>query len=221
MLSIIIFYLACFWIAFLLGIPIGPVNLEIFHDAVQKRYATAISVAIGAAFGDACWAMLAFFGISPFTSSPKLEATFFLFTAIITFILGMIALKDSRFIQEKEEHLVTKIKRKRWALLKGLMMVLVNPLGIVSWMICLQFLRKNQIFIPMETRYEILFFIVVALGASSYFLLVVFITNKMKEIFNPRRACRVTRCLGYLLLVFSLYFLFYAIKAFFFNYNNI
>jgi threonine/homoserine/homoserine lactone efflux protein len=217
MLSIIIFYFACFWISFALGIPIGPVNLEIFHDAVQKQYSTAISVAIGAAFGDATWALLAFFGISPFTSSPNLEAAFFLFTAIITCTLGIIAIKDSRFIEKKEENLVTRIKRKRWALLKGLMMVLINPLGIVSWMICLQFLRKNQIFIPMETRYEIIFFIVVTMGAASYFLLLVLITNKMKEIFNAKRAGKITKYLGYLLLLFSTYFLFYAIKTFFFN----
>lgn len=217
MSSIILFYVACFWISFILGIPIGPVNLEVFHDAVHKRYGAAISVAVGAAFGDGIWAILAFFGISPFTASPNMESAFFLFTSIITFGLGLVALKDSRFVEKTEEHLVTKIKRKRWALLKGLMMVLVNPLGIVSWMIGLQFLRKNEVFIPMELRYEILFFIVVALGVLSYFLLVVFITNKMKRIFNRERACKITRYLGYLLLIFSMYFLFYAVKTYFFN----
>jgi threonine/homoserine/homoserine lactone efflux protein len=217
MSSIILFYFSCFWISFFLGIPIGPVNLEVFHDAIHKRFGAAVSVAIGAAFGDALWAMCAFFGISPFTSSPHMEAVFFLFTALITAGLGLVALKDSRFFEKKEEMLVTKIKRKRWALLKGFMMVLVNPLGIVSWMICLQFLRKNQVFIPMELNYEIIFFIVVAAGASTYFLLIVLITNKMKRIFNAERACRITKYLAYLLFAFSLYFLFYAGKAFFFN----
>jgi threonine/homoserine/homoserine lactone efflux protein len=174
-------------------------------------------IAIGAAVGDAVWATCAFFGISPFADSPNMEAIFFVFTALITLGLGLVALKDSRFIEKKEEQLVTKIKRKRWALLKGLTLVLVNPLGIVSWMICLQFLRKNKIFIPMQLRYEILFFIVVVVGAACYFLLVVFITNKMKNFFSPKRTVKVTRALGYILLTFSAYFLFYAIKAFFFN----
>jgi threonine/homoserine/homoserine lactone efflux protein len=113
--------------------------------------------------------------------------------------------------------MVTKIRRKRWAFLKGLTMVLVNPLGVVSWMIALQFLRKFNIYIPLELRYEILFFIVVTLGASCYFLLIVFITNKMKRIFNPRRTRKITKVLGYILICLSMYFLYNAIKVFFFN----
>lgn len=217
MTEIILFYAACFWVSFLLGIPIGPVNLEIFHNAVQKHFIHAVMVAIGASLGDAIWATSAFFGISPFAKYPKLEPFFFLFTAAITFGLGLAALKNSRFIEKKEEKLVTKIKRKRWSLLKGLTMVLVNPLGIISWMICLQFLRKNKIFIPLELRYEILFFVVVTAGAAAYFFLVVFITNKMKKIFNHERTGKITKILGYLLLAFSVYFLVYAVKAFFFN----
>jgi hypothetical protein len=143
-----------------------------------------------------------------------LEPFFFLFTAAITFGLGLAALKNSRFLEKKEEKLMTRIKRKRWSLLKGLTMVLVNPLGMVSWMIGLQFLRKNKIFIPLELRYEVLFFVVVTAGAASYFFLVVFITNKMKKIFDQKLTGKITKILGYLLFAFSAYFLFNAIYTF-------
>jgi threonine/homoserine/homoserine lactone efflux protein len=221
MTEIIFFYIACYFISFFLCIPIGPVNLEVFHTSLKKHFPQAISIAIGGALGDSVWATCAFFGISPFANSPNMEAAFFLFTAIITAGLGIVALKDSRFVEKTEECFAAKVKRKRkrWALLKGFSLVLVNPLGIVSWMICLQFLRKNKIFIPMELNYEIIFFIVVTVGAASYFLLIVLITNKMKNIFNPQRTRKITRGLGYLLLTFSAYFLFYAIKAFFFNHT--
>jgi len=220
MSSIIFFYISCFWISFLLGIPIGPVNLEIFHTALKKHHAQAISIAIGAALGDAVWATCAFFGISPFSSSRTLESIFLFFTAVITFILGIIALKNSKFLAHQREVVFKKIMRKRWALLKGLSLVLVNPLGVISWMIGLQFLKKNRIFIPMELRYEIIFYVVVTLGAASYFLLVVFITNKMKNVFNPQRTRRITRVLGYVLLTFSVYFLYIAVKTYFFNGNG-
>jgi len=204
-----------------LGIPIGPVNLEVFHNAVMKHYAQAISVAVGAAFGDAVWAMLAFYGISPFASHPHMEAAFFLFTAIITCGLGIAALRNSHFIEKKEEHLMTKIKSKRWSLVKGFAMVIINPLGIVSWLICLQFLRKNGIFIPFESKYKGIFFFVVAAGVLFYFLLIVFITNRMKKIFDSKRTIKITKSLGYILIAFSLYFLVYALKAFFFNHHVI
>ncbi|MCK4761620.1 MAG: LysE family transporter [Candidatus Aminicenantes bacterium] len=220
MFSIILFYIACFWIGFLICIPIGPVNLEIFNTALKKQYPQAVAVAIGASLGDAWWALLAFFGISPFSKSHTMEAIFFLATAAITLVLGLVIIKDSKLfenVEKKEEEIVIKIRRKRWAFLKGLTLVLVNPLGIVTWMICLQFLKKMKIFIPMQLNYEIIFFFVVSAGATSYFLLIVFITNKMKDIFNPRRTAKITRFLGYLLFVFSAFFIFNAIKAFFFN----
>ncbi len=221
MTAILIFYIACFFLSFFLCIPIGPVNIEIFQAALKKQYIQAFCIALGAALVDAVWATCAFFGISPFLSSRYMEASFLLFTAIITFILGAIALKDARFIEKKEEELVSKIRiKKRWAFLKGLTMVLVNPLGIVSWMIALSFLRRAQIYIPMELRYEAIFFVVVFIGATSYFSLIIFITNKMKEIFNPQRTSKVIKVLGYLLVSFSMYFLYNSIKLFFFSANG-
>lgn len=197
--------------------PIGPVNLEIFHTALKKQYPQAIAVALGAAFGDSIWAFLAFMGISPFSRSHKMEAIFFLVTATITLILGIIILKDSKLMIKQEEILIGKIKRKRWAFLKGLSLIMVNPLAIVTWMVCLQFLRKMKLYIPLQLKYEIVFFCVVGAGAASYFSLIVLITNKMKSFFNHQRTVKIIKCLGYGLFVLSAYFIFNAVKAFFFN----
>ena len=214
------FYLACFWISFLLCIPIGPVNLEIFHSAVTKRHAHALSTAFGAACGDAVWAMASFYGISPFLRNGQnnivLEAVFLMITGIVTFLLGVIALKDARLIdkiEKKEEKIAERIKKKRWAVLKGFAMVLVNPLGIGSWMIALSFLKKLKIFIPLRLTYEIFFFVTVIAGAFAYFLAIIFITNRMKKLFSPQRMIKIVRVLGYLLILFSFYFLFFSIKA--------
>ena len=217
MLSIILFYFISFWISFALCIPLGPVNLEIFRTALRKHYPQAVAVALGAACGDGIWAMIAFFGVSPFMSSPRMEILFLAVTGVITMGLGIYTLMDSRFIEKKEEKVVLKIRLKRWAFLKGLTLVLVNPLGIASWMICLQFLRKLGLYIPMTFNYEALFYITVAAGAASYCLLIVFITNKMKHIFNPERSHKITRYMGYLLIGLSIYFIYNAALIFFSN----
>ncbi|HNX98269.1 MAG TPA: hypothetical protein PKK12_11360, partial [Candidatus Aminicenantes bacterium] len=103
------------------------------------------------------------------------------------------------------------------AVLKGLSMVLINPLGIASWMICLAFLRKFEVYIPMRLSYEVVFFFVVVAGVMVYFSAIVFITDKMKHLFNPRSTGRVIRWLGYLLIAFSLIFLVNATKTCFFH----
>jgi len=222
MLSALLFYLGCFFTSFMLCIPIGPVNLEVFQSAIKKHHAQALSIALGAALGDTIWATAAFFGISPFLKNGYnvlIEGIFLFITAVITFILGLLSLKDARFlekIEKKEEALTQSIKRKRWAFAKGLAMVMINPLGIASWMIALSFMKKLKIFIPLTLTYEIFFLVSVLAGAFSYFTLIVFITNKMKSIFCPERTGKIIKFLGYVLIMFSVYFLYFAVKTLFF-----
>jgi threonine/homoserine/homoserine lactone efflux protein len=222
MLTATLFYLGCFFTSFCLCIPIGPVNLEVFQNAVKKHHAQALSVAIGAAMGDATWATAAFFGISPFLKNGYnilIEGVFLLITSVITFFLGLFSLKDARLlekIEKKEEALALKLKRKRWAFVKGFTLVMINPLGIASWMIALAFMKKLKIFIPLTLSYEVFFLITVFAGACAYFTLIVFITNKMKSIFSPERTGKIIKVLGYILILFSLYFMFFAVKTLFF-----
>jgi hypothetical protein len=84
-------------------------------------------------------------------------------------------------------------------------------------MIALAFMKKLKIFIPLTLTYEIIFLVVVLAGAFSYFTLIVFITNKMKNLFSPERTGKIIKVLGYVLIMFSLYFLFFAIKTLFFS----
>jgi len=222
----LLFYMACFFVSFFLCIPIGPVNLQVFQRAVKKEYGPALSVALGAAIGDSVWAMAAFFGITPFLKNGynlSIEGIFLLFTAIVTFILGLLSLKDARFldtiekIEKKEEAIAGRIQRKRWAFFQGLVMVLLNPLGIASWMIALSFLKKLKIYIPLTLNYEFFFMLIVILGAFSYFTLIILITHRMKSLCVPHNTRKVIRVLGYVLIGFSLYFLFFALKALFFT----
>lgn len=209
-----IFYIAVFFLSGIFCIPVGPVNLEVFNNALRKHIPQALSMALGAAVGDAVWATLALVGMSPFFKYPRLEAAFLLGTALITFGLGLVALKDAKYIEEKEASMVSKVRRKRISLLKGLTMVLLNPLGIVSWMIALSFLRRAGHFVPLTPTHKILFFIVVIMGAFAYFLAIIFITNKMKHFFDQQRTKKLIRFLGFVLLSFSLYFLVLSIKTF-------
>ena len=222
MLGSIFFYVGCFFTSFFLCVPIGPVNLEVFQSAVKKQHAHALSIALGAALGDAVWATAAFFGISPFLKNGYnilIEGIFLLITAVITFILGLLSLKDARLfekIEKREEARVENIRRKRWSFAKGLAMVMINPLGIASWMIALSFMKKLKIYIPLTLTYVVIFLITVLAGAFAYFTLIVFITNKMKSLFSPERTATIIKILGYVLIMFSLYFMFFAVKTLFF-----
>lgn len=225
-LTTLLFYVSCFLISFFLCIPIGPVNLQVFQRAVKKEYAHAVSLSLGAALGDSVWAMAAFFGITPFLKNGynlNIEGIFLLATAAITFVLGLLALKDARFLErieemeKKEEAIVSRIQRKRWAFFQGLLMVLVNPLGIASWMIALSFLKKLHVYIPLTLNHELGFMVAVVLGAFSYFTLIIFITHRVKSLCLPHNTRRVIRILGYMLIAFSLYFLYFALKALLFS----
>jgi len=140
MLAIVLFYLFTYVTAFAFCIMPGPIAIEIFHHALKKQNVHALSIGAGAAVGDAMWAMVSFYGITPFLkngSTGYLEGIFLLAASIITFIIGFLALKNGGFaarIEHKEEEMARKVKgkRKRWSFLKGLTLVMVNPL-VKNW----------------------------------------------------------------------------------------
>jgi threonine/homoserine/homoserine lactone efflux protein len=214
------FYFLSFFISFGLSIPVGPVNIEILKNALKKNYSHASSVAVGAALGNATWALVAFLGMSPFISSRYLEASLLLITGLITIYLSIGIFRKQDIIESPDE-IIKSIKRKRWYFLKGYSLIIINPLGILSWMIILSFLRKMKIFIPAQLNYEIIFFFIVSIGAASYFLLVIFITNKMKQVFNPKRSDIIIHYLGYVLVLLGIYFIGYSLKLFFCQYNHL
>ncbi len=225
MLAILLFYLIVCAMGFTLCVMPGPVAIEIFHHALKKQNKHALSIGIGAGIGDGVWAMVAFFGITPFLKNDHgnhLEGIFLLVAAVITFIIGTLVIKNSRIVQKvekTEEHIAEKVKQKGkgWSFLKGAALMLVNPLGIGSWMILLSFLKKIKIYIPLTSTYEFLFFVAVVMGTFSYSVVIVAITNRIKGLFDPEKTAKIVKILGYLLVAFSIYFLFYSIRAFFFS----
>lgn len=228
--AIILFYLAAFATGFGLCIMPGPIALEVVHHAIKRQPLHALCIGAGAAIGDALWAMVAFYGITPFlqnSNSSLVEGLFLLVAAILTFVIGLLAVKDAKLatcVEKKEEEIAQKIvkrKRKRWSVLKGLMLVLVNPLGIGSWVIILSVLKKANVYIPLEFTYEVVFYGAVMAGAFSYSVLIVLIAKKIQDMFTPERISKISKVLGYLLILFSLYFLWFSLRALIFSRSSL
>lgn len=220
----LLFYATAYLIGFALCIIPGPVAIEVFHHAIKKQNVHALSIGFGAAVGDAVWAMVVFYGITPFLKNGQgntLEGIFLLAAAVVTFVIGYVALKDARILKkvlhpEADIARLVKRKRKRWSVLKGLTMVLVNPLCVGTWVIVLSFLKKAKVYIPHDLSYIIFFVGAVMLGAFSYTILMVVITNRFKPLFDPGKTAKIIKVLGYVLILFAFYFLFYSIRALFF-----
>ena len=69
----------------------GPVALEVIHHALKKQNKHALAIGAGAVVVDALWAMIAFFGITPFLRNGQgnqLEGFFLLTAAFITFCIS-------------------------------------------------------------------------------------------------------------------------------------
>lgn len=223
MLSIALFYLIAFLMGFALCIMPGPVGIEVLQHTLKRQNSHALSVGLGAGVGDALWALVAFYGITPFLKNGQgnhLEGIFLLVAALVTFVIGIISIKDSRFtlkVGAKTETVAKKVvrKRKRWSFLKGFTLIMVNPLGIGSWMIVLSFLKKTKIYIPLTLTYEIFFFVAVLIGAFGYSIFMITVASRIKPLFEPERTAKIIKFLGYLLVTFSVYFLFHSLRAFF------
>ncbi|MCI0471333.1 MAG: LysE family transporter [Candidatus Aminicenantes bacterium] len=189
---------------------------------MKKQNIHALAIGLGAALGDAVWALIAFLGITPFfknAATGLLEGIFLLVASVITFIIGCLVCREGKSgarleINEKTNARKEKRKRKRWSFLKGLTLVMVNPLGIGSWFIVLTALKKSNIYIPLSINYAILFTAFVIMGAFSYSVSMVAVASRIKILFNPGKTARIIKILGYILVFFSFYFLFFSLRGF-------
>lgn len=72
-----------------------------------------------------------------------------------------------------------------------------------------------QVKFASKITYEILFPGFVIMGAFSYSILMVAITNRIKPLFSPGKTAKIIKGLGYLLVFFCIYFLLFSLRAFF------
>ena len=114
-----------------LAAPIGPVNIEIITRGLRHGFRSGWLVGLGALTADTFYALIIVTGLTPIADRPGLRAPLFLAGAVM---LGWVGYSSLRSAFGAPEAIESESPRGRKSYITGLLIALLNPMGIVYWL---------------------------------------------------------------------------------------
>jgi threonine/homoserine/homoserine lactone efflux protein len=207
-MSLPLFGAAVFAVAALAGLPIGPVQMEVWRESLAGRRGRAMALIAGAVTVDAGWALAAAFGLNPWSRTGRAGGGLFLLYGALLIGLGVHSLRRP----SPEGHLSppggvgaeglsARPLRRRWALLKGAALVALNPLGIATWALVLTGLTRLGAPLPVRFPEILVYAISVGAGSAAYpGLIILFAPRRRHPRFRPLFSLSSRSCHGLALM---------------------
>jgi threonine/homoserine/homoserine lactone efflux protein len=214
----VIFFALCYGISFCLCFPFGVASLEAVRLSLKKEYGRALSLAVGTALVNGLWAVVAFLGLRTILqrlSSPRTEALLLGAGAVIAFLFGFLAWRDSHTCKEDENRPAGIRSKKDVALpvLKGAALGLLNPQTVAYWILVLSILKKAGIPLPSFSGAGVVFAITVTAGYWTFYYVVVRLAQRLRFIGRPQARARLARFLGVFFILLGLLLAVGALRA--------
>jgi threonine/homoserine/homoserine lactone efflux protein len=194
--------------AFLLAIPVGPVNLTIINEGARRGCKWAIFITLGATTMEVLYCFIAFTGLASFfVTGGYVEAAMELFSFV--FILGL----GIKFLCAKSVELgpaATRIHARideklhpKTAFMTGFVRVLANPGVMVGWVIlAAQFISHHWVTADLTGRLSCV--VGVGLGTITWFLLLSFSSSRGFGKWSENTLLKIERFSGIALIFFAL-----------------
>jgi threonine/homoserine/homoserine lactone efflux protein len=213
-----IFFALCYGISFFLCFPFGVASLEALRLSLKKEYGRALSLAVGTALVNSLWAVVAFLGLRTILqrlSSPRTESLLLGAGAIIAFLFGFLAWRDSHIYKEDGDP-PAGIRSKRdvaLPVLKGAALGLLNPQTVAYWILVLSILKKAGVSLPSFSGAGVVFAVTVTAGYWTFYYVVVCLAQRLRFMRHPQARARLARILGVFFLLLGLLLAAGALRA--------
>lgn len=201
-----------FFSAFLLAIPVGPVNLTIINEGARRGRKWAVLISLGATLMELIYCFIAFTGLASFLlTGAYIKAGMELFSFVFMLVLGI------KFLLAKsvsapmalgatahriEERIGEKLN-PRSAFMTGFVRVLANPGVMVGWfIIAAHFISRN--WVTPDWQGKISCVAGVGLGTVSWFMVLSCQSSRGYGKFSEKILLRIEHWSGVGLLVLAL-----------------
>jgi len=191
--------------------PTGPITILIFRNTLLGKYGKAIMIIFGAAIIQFFLAGFSLFLINTIISE-KVITISRVISSIVFLILGIHLIiskprKAGDIINLKELPHKEKLK----SFLTGILLTLLNPGIIFSWLAIITLLISFN-YITITTLFDILIFSISALiGVLSGSFLMMFLIHNRKKTISDKIIKKILKILGIFIIALAFYFLFSAI----------
>lgn len=195
---------------FIGSIPVaGPVAGMIIERAMSGRHAAALAMAMGTAVAEGVYAFLAVFGMSHLLDYPWVVPASKGFAGAVLVAVGLsFALRKPSHETNALEERVRSVKPKsvagQWAL--GFGITMANPTLLATWSAVTSTLVASEA-VTLNAWTALAFGLAVAVGASSWFLIVVALIKRYSTKLSKRTIERVVQYIGWGLVGLGVWFL--------------
>ena len=198
--------LAGFVCGFVVSIPVGPVNLSVVNKALQKGFARAFLLGLGAATAESVYAMVLLAGHTTILDLPAVRDALWVFSVVVIVIVGIRSLlfKEEK-VESRDVAVAAKIN-ERWhhprAFMLGFVLTISNLLLIVLWATLAALLFARE-WVRPELPSRAMCTAGVFLGCATWFLLLAFSVSRAHRRVKPRTLTVLVRTCGVVFLVFA------------------
>ncbi|MEW6116320.1 MAG: LysE family transporter [Nitrospirota bacterium] len=202
----ILFITAAFVMGCIAAIPAGPVQIEVIRRSIHGHVRAALMFIFGAFCVDVFYGTIAFFGIAPFLERKEVMAWFGLIGGVILIILGILGIRHSA----KEEEINAGsllLKKKRWSLLGGISLSVMNPVMILWWLTSAHLFREIGLIPVLTSDFAASFIIAGSLGLASYLVALSLFINWAKKYISPPTIRKINFVFSIFLLLLATYFI--------------
>ena len=180
----------------------GPIAVLVLARGVERRFRSAMAIAIGSAVPEAVYAFLACIGVSAFFSRyPFIVPVARGVAALILIVLGVIFLR-----RKAREAQPSGTRRGGWGggLLLGFGVTALNPTLIVTWTAAATTLFSTGL-VRFTPEMAVPFATGAALGIVGWFSLLLLLVRRFQHRLSGRLVQRLLRAMGVLLLGIGLW----------------
>ncbi|MDP4200123.1 MAG: LysE family transporter [Bacteroidota bacterium] len=208
-------------LGFLAAIPVGASQFETARRALAGYLGSAFAVVAGSVSSDLVYGSAAMFGLALFMQRPEVEAVFWLVNAILTMILGIAAIRESREEEEMPRSTATakpgdtpsRLRNPAIGYVTGFSLAFTNPMMIAWWLLAARFVKDLGITGELTLQTRVLFLVAGGLGIGSYLSLLAITTYRAKKSITRERTKKVTIGFGVAMIVLAIYFTVRAIMV--------
>ncbi|MEJ2683208.1 MAG: LysE family transporter [Candidatus Sulfobium sp.] len=210
----VLLLISAYFMGCLAAIPAGPVQIEVVRRSINGRLKSSLLVVLGAFLVDVFYGIIAFFGIAPFLEEKKVMAMFWLAGGIILVIMSVFVIRHRP--KKEISYADTPRKRKRWALLGGISLSIINPMMILWWLSAVRIFEDVGLIREFNADIALSFLAAASIGLASYLTGLALFLHWVKKFISAAKLRRVNQVFGVFLLLIGLYFLFTSVHTLFF-----
>lgn len=158
---VLLAYIAGFLVA---AVPVGPLTLLFYRHAMVEQWRSAIALGGVAALSDVLYTALAVLGYAWLIASyPEVVLGLRLFGVLLVGAMGV------RYALFPPEVARTGTDRIRGVAAQGLLIALVNPSALLTWLVAIDLLRTTFELPPLGPMQRLLVPLAVGAGAATWF----------------------------------------------------